>query len=691
MRLSLLPAVALVVLLPALVTAHESGSGGATADALNASSVWRAENRLDLAEEALWAALREGSDPRLWVELAEVAVGQRRPHAARSLLEEVPPETRGYADLVGGLPPTPTAEGLQEAYALRASGKWDEAEWALRAVVDGPDVFLELAYIAQAQGRVLRARRYFEMAADGADPALAAQAVAEAAVLPQSLATPVYERARDLRETGDTRKAEQLLRALLPFEDPQRVALELGWTAVVSGDQASAVAWLMDATSGGDESLATAAAEQLTALGPLALTEGVALRSRAEFGLAEEAFERARALGIDDQIVDMEIAYTLLDADRLEEAEPLLAAAAGGSGPDIASRAEELRSEVSALVRDRLMLPVRALRGEGKWSMAIRALEEAKEKGADLCMVALERGYLEAEQGNPAKARRALKEAAKCDENDQVRDAARRLLRSRYHLFWGDLYVELFGWDQFAPSSNRFRNLVPVVRARGYLHPIPKVDLDPYVFAQVSRDVASRGRTTTGFPQIFTDNSAMFGVGLLVRGWKRRVGIYAQIGPAINLLDDGRDRVSLDARVAAFFAVTTPTCYPTPQMTGSGVRALFAGCAESYAEAVWVSRFDHNVITVGRGRIGFTALVTGPVAWQPIAELRVFKDINDDFWNNLIDAGAGIRWRLLMPFGLDVMLGVHGGSFFGLENVDPAPDPLHYAELRLLLTTYVEL
>ena len=57
-----------------------------------------------------------------------------------------------------------------------------------------------------------------------------------------------------------------------------------------------------------------------------------------------------------------------------------------------------------------------------------------------------------------------------------------------------------------------------------------------------------------------------------------------------------------------------------------------------YAEAVWVSRFENNVLTMGRGRIAFTALVTGPIAWQPIAEVRVLKDINNDYWNNLADA-----------------------------------------------------
>ena len=69
-------------------------------------------------------------------------------------------------------------------------------------------------------------------------------------------------------------------------------------------------------------------------------------------------------------------------------------------------------------------------------------------------------------------------------------------------------------------------------------------------------------------------------------------------------------------------------------------------------------------------------------------EARVLKDIRNDYWNNLADAGGGHRWRLLKPFVLDLLVGVHGGGYFGLENRDPPPDPLSYAEFRIQLGGY---
>ncbi len=690
----------------------------ARAEAVESASIWRAENRLHLAEEALWLAQEIERTDELVVELAEVAVGQRRPHAARALVQGLPAGTPGLADLVGGLPPASKAQGLDAAMALRAAGKLDEAEWALRGLDANQRAQVEHAYIAAAQGRTDRAKVWFTRASTGADDALAVQAYREIWVLPKTMAADVLVEARDAREAGEPARAERLLRALLPIEDRQTVALELGWTAVAASDNETARRWLAEAAQGQDPGLAEAARAQLgtvpagersdpvapagersdpvapsqspptATLMQVTMDGAKALRAEGQYVAAVDELERARAAGWDDQVIDMEIAYTHLDAQRPEAARVALQAAADGPDADISDRATQLLETLDERLGERFLEQARVHRADEKLDLAAASLATAEKQGADACQVALERGYLEGARRKPGLARKAFREAARCDDPG-VRSAARGELRSRYHLFWGDLYAELFGWHRFLPAASTNTNLVPTARLRAYIHPIPRLDLDPYVYFQISRDVASRGRTATGFPLILADNTAMLGVGVLLRGWKRRVGIYAQMGPAFNLLNDGRQRVFFDARVAAFFGTATPTCNPAPQLTAPGARIGFDGCAEVYAEAVWVSRFDNNIFTMGRGRLGFTVLVTGPVAWQPVAELRVLKDINNDFWNNLADVGVGMRWRLLMPFGLDVMLGLHGGTYFGLENKDPAPRPLGYAELRLQAATYI--
>ena len=120
-------------------------------------------------------------------------------------------------------------------------------------------------------------------------------------------------------------------------------------------------------------------------------------------------------------------------------------------------------------------------------------------------------------------------------------------------------------------------------------------------------------------------------------------GAFAQAGPALALLDDGReDRLRLDARLGLFLAVASEGCAGA---AGGGFR--LAPCLESYGEATYVSRYDHNVIGFGRARAGVSYLATGPVRWQLLGELRAAVDRNQDYYNNLADVGLAHRWRLV--------------------------------------------
>jgi len=322
-------------------------------------------------------------------------------------------------------------------------------------------------------------------------------------------------------------------------------------------------------------------------------------------------------------------------------------------------------------------------KAEGDFAGARDAFLMAMEWGEDPQIVHLELGFLAQQQGDEDLAKEHFGEA-----HHIARERA-RLARSQLmalpRLFWGELYADVFAWARFAPESGG--DLVPTARVRGYLHPIRGVDLDFYVFAQISRDTASRALSAQGYPLIYADNTFMVGGGVQFRFWKRRVGLFVQVGPAVNLLDDGRERVWLDLRGGAFASLETPRCRPEPIDGGRGSGPVLAPCAEVYGEVVYVSRFSHNVIGQLRGRLGLTYLLTGPVAWQPQVEGRALKDIDNDYYNNLADVGFGHRWRLLQPFPLDLMVGVHLGTYFGLENLDPAPDPLTYAEFRLQAAT----
>ncbi len=324
-------------------------------------------------------------------------------------------------------------------------------------------------------------------------------------------------------------------------------------------------------------------------------------------------------------------------------------------------------------------------KAEGDFEAARRAFVDALEHGADPQVVHLELGYLAMSRGSRQDAR-AHFEAAAAGPSADMAASARAQLRYLPSHFWMDVYFEGWAWYRFAGRESA--NLVPTLRLRAMWRPFLDVDLSAYVYGRITRDVASRGRGPTSLPLVYADNHALVGGGLLLRLLDGHLALFAQIGPAFNLLDDGRDVVSLDARVGAAGGINSDECV-LPSY--DGVRAFIGGCAEFYGEAVYVSRFDHDIVAMARGRLGLNFLQTGPVLWQPLFEARALVGKNGDYYNNLAELGVGHRWRLLEPFNVDLVTTLHGGVYYGVQNLDPVPDPPFYLELRALLTSYVEI
>lgn len=418
---------------------------------------------------------------------------------------------------------------------------------------------------------------------------------------------------------------------------------------------------------------------------------------------ATAAFERARGAGASAQLVELELGY--IDALRgdANAAREHFKAATQGSDAELAARAQ---AEIDALpappppppppapapVPVPVPVPRRSpldegyrAKASGDLTAAKAAFERARANADEAQRAALELGYLAASAGDPETAYERFGEAAS-GHDATLGEQARREQRTLPRHVFADAYLDTYGWTRPAGISNGDL-LVPTLRLRAFLRPVLKVPIDFYASVQVTRDTASRGYVGLALPKVYADNYTTFGGGLRAKLW-RRVELFAQAGPAINLLNDGRDRTVLDVRGGALVFAETRACAPSPE---HGARARLLPCAEVYAEAVYASRFDHDIMTYGRPRGALGYLVTGPVLWQMVLEARVAKDLNDDYWNNFADAGLGPRWRLLAPFRFDLLFTASAGSYFGLTNRDPAPSTLTYGDLRVLASTYLEL
>lgn len=369
-----------------------------------------------------------------------------------------------------------------------------------------------------------------------------------------------------------------------------------------------------------------------------ALDEGYERKAKGELEGAARAFEAARAAGAEPQLVALELGYLAATRGDSKQARGYFQEASLGDDATLRSHAAK---ELDALGPD---IPIESGAAKGKGPTTLPPL-----------------AYMAAVNEERANERRALKN------------------------WWGDLYAEAYGWHRVAGASLE-DDLVPTLRLRALYRLTERTELDVYGVAKATRDLASRGRNRQGVPIIYADNHATLGAGAMLRVWRRQLGFFAQAGPTLNLVDTGGQRLDFDVRAGAFLGMETSRC----AMRSRESAFVHWPCAELYSEAVYVNRFDDNVIAFGRGRAGMTYWATGPLLSQLLLEARAGLDTNDDYYNNFTDFGAVHRFRFVEPLRLDVMTGIHGGSYLGRAGRDPAPSPLHYVELRLQAATYLE-
>ncbi len=697
---------------------------------------WRAQQGglWDLARQALERAQQDGADPQLvTLELgylearagdlplarAHFAVAARGPDAqwARVAQRELD------ASDPSAISPTASWQVLvQQGWLAKQRGDHALARGAFENAAErGADpqlMSLELAYLAIEMRERHVARGHFEDASRGPDAALAAQARRELAAMnprrgaqvqadPRSQPWYWLEQAWNEREDGAYDRARQAFMTAADLgASPQRVALELGYLELLCEKPDAARARFEEAAEGEDAELAEAARAQLLAMAPAPdatlnpampehwLQQGWDARDAGDLDKAREAFFYARELGASSQRVALELAYVSMAGDDRDMAMVYFEEARLGVDPGLAAvAAKEIEAArvpepgESVFGEDRFEYWLEqgwALRDAHDWEGSRMAFLTARELGADPAMVALELGFTSLGRGDRHEARLHFIDAAESDD-PAIREPALAQLEYLDGPFWSDLYGDTYGWWRLTPE--RSLDLVPLVRLRGYWTPWGTLDLHGYLFLQISRDMASRASGPSGYPVIYADNTLMFGPGVLARFWQRQAGIYAQLGPSLNLVDDGEKRWWFDARIAAYAGLERGPARPGALARGERARGPSGIWTEVYAEAVYASRFDHNVIAMARGRAGLSPLITGRVAWQPLAQARAFADLHGDYWNNRADLGLAHRWRWQTEVPVDLLLGFNLGSYYGRENLDDAPDPLLFTELWLQVVT----
>jgi hypothetical protein len=354
-------------------------------------------------------------------------------------------------------------------------------------------------------------------------------------------------------------------------------------------------------------------AQSGTAATSILVIQGDSLRQKGEVNRAIETFRRAIATDSGSALPRFHLAYALLAAGHTPEA--------------IGAFHEGLKRD--STFRDGFRQLGYLYSAEAKDDSAFSSFVLAQRVGQLTARDWLEVGYVQARRGNSAAARDAFA-AALADGDSTVRALATRAisdpaitaatpaLRARR-----SMYVEMYAAPLY---QTRFSNAIGQGFVRLGLQPVSAKAITPYLSLRLTRDSKSVGGPQ---PSIFSDNSLVPAAGIKRQAFTAGPTLYAELGPAFILLDDGKgSRIRSDVRVGGYYS--------------KGWYQPHDFRTELYVDASYYSRFDRNVITYLQMREIMTAVQSRAGSVELFARLGGVGDTRRVSYNNAIELAPGV-------------------------------------------------
>lgn len=278
---------------------------------------------------------------------------------------------------------------------------------------------------------------------------------------------------------------------------------------------------------------------------------------------------------------------------------------------------------------------------------------------------ALELGYLYDSLHDESGAEASFA-AARLSPDARIRDAASSALknvRARAAPFYVDVYASPY-------YTSRFSDKVAYFEASAGYKPEPDGPISFYLDSRYTQDTLSRGGVV---PEIYSDNYASLSPGIRYQPKGFNASLTADWGLAINLLPtaDHPGATEFDGRV-----VLADYHY------WEGPDSLFADVG---ASAGFYSRYRDNVIGYLQSRGGIKAWDNSRSQLSLYAPVNVYKDTNRDFFNNAVEAGAGLEFQPSTKINLKFRAEYLRGTYMGITGRDPNPYGPHYNDVRLTL------
>jgi Tfp pilus assembly protein PilF len=570
----------------------------------------------------------------------------------------------------------------------------DEFGEAMHLDPSDGQIALEFAFLCNETKKIAEARRIFDRLRRSSDKAVAATAATAFDNIDRPLAEGIrrwtqalaaapgnYSAHQELARLAEQRDdaaaaAEHYLAAwrLRPAE--RRLLVDLGRMWLALGRTAEANAALLAASRGGSPRAAEDARDLLPARYPYA-----------------SEFRAALALDPQNSALRRDLAYLLLEMGQKQEAEAEFRRAVQSEPADLVAAAQlgflllargdsaaampllekVLASgddELTAKVRIALGLPPDLRRRPASDMPAPARGPDAKEMGER----SYQAGYL----------KDALKYFRAAYEDDPLDFSVMLKLGWTYNLLHDDARaLNWFGLARKSPDAaiareagRAYRNLhADAARFRTSLWLFPFYSSrwkDVFSYGQVKTEMRLGNlpfrpylslrfigdtRQTTGeaMPQYLSETSFLAAAGLATRPW-RGITLWGEAGQAASYVRrPDRGRMTPDYRGGASFG----------RGAGHALGGEAAGWfADTYDDAVFVSRFNNDLLLYSQNRAGFTLPSAGPLRWQIYLNGNYTADARRQYWANFIEAGPGLRFRFeglppALVFSVNVLRGVY--------------------------------
>jgi tetratricopeptide (TPR) repeat protein len=200
--------------------------------------------------------------------------------------------------------------------------------------------------------------------------------------------------------------------------------------------------------------------------------------------------------------------------------------------------------------------------------------------------------------------------------------------------------------------SSRWKDVFSYGQVKAEMR-LGRLPFRPYLSVRFIGDT----RRTTGeaMPQYLSETAFLVAAGIVTRPW-HGITLWGEAGQAVSYLRrSDRGRMTPDYRGGAAF--------------GRGAGHALGGeapgwFADTYEDAVFVSRFNNDLLLYSQNRAGVTMPSVGPLRWQVYLNGNFTTDARREYWANFVETGPGLRFRIeglpeALVFSVNALRGVY--------------------------------